>query len=554
MFHEGDLHSGIALAIQQQKLVAVFVRQDGGETDDTWQNEWLADKSLSDPKATLGESVARKAVLLKLDFGSQEASFLSAFCPIAVAPTLIIIRNGQVLEKLESGIEKDEFVRRLSGTVGLGSAMAEMEGGSKEEDVGETHSGVTEPHVNKGKGRAVDVEYSQAPAAAPAKAENAAEPQLSEREKVQREQEYLKSLMAERAKRHAEEKARRDAAEKQHRQERAKARKAEAGAANTSRTPAQNGEGSNGTSQNAKQDASARQDWLRQQKLQKDEAKHERQRILQQIENDKLERKRIQAEKQEAALADAAAGFGGSSDLPASHIASRSRTTGPVGSCALQVRLFDGSSIKSKFASDATLSTGVRTWISETAPAGALASEGNRGETPYAFRQILAPQPSRSIEISEEQMSLAELGLSPTATLVLVPIKNAQDAYSFTPGGVVSGTASGIFRILSGAVGVVGSALSYATGYGSSASADGPYMGGTQDAQEPSNAEGARIAGTDIGTSTGGNSGGSIAKSRVKTLSDRKADDTKKQQTEFYNGNSLGFEGRKDDENDQGPK
>lgn len=61
MFHEGSLQSGIALAIQEQKLVACFVRGksgfafairnveiantvcwlDDGATSKTWEDEWL---------------------------------------------------------------------------------------------------------------------------------------------------------------------------------------------------------------------------------------------------------------------------------------------------------------------------------------------------------------------------------------------------------------------------------------------------------------------------------------------------------------------------------
>jgi hypothetical protein len=58
MFHEGSLQSGIALAIQQQKLVACFVQgkfvnlqshggsgltdqTDDGATSKEWENEWL---------------------------------------------------------------------------------------------------------------------------------------------------------------------------------------------------------------------------------------------------------------------------------------------------------------------------------------------------------------------------------------------------------------------------------------------------------------------------------------------------------------------------------
>lgn len=45
--------------------------------------------------------IKSKTVLLRLDYGTKEASFLSAFCPIDEAPTLVIIHNGTVVDKLE---------------------------------------------------------------------------------------------------------------------------------------------------------------------------------------------------------------------------------------------------------------------------------------------------------------------------------------------------------------------------------------------------------------------------------------------------------------------
>ena len=41
---------------------------------------------------TLGDVLAEKAVLLKLEAGSQEAGFLSAFCSLENVPKLVIIR------------------------------------------------------------------------------------------------------------------------------------------------------------------------------------------------------------------------------------------------------------------------------------------------------------------------------------------------------------------------------------------------------------------------------------------------------------------------------
>jgi len=42
-------------------------------------------------KVQIAPLVESKAVALRLAFGSQEAGFLTSFCPIAKAPTLIVI-------------------------------------------------------------------------------------------------------------------------------------------------------------------------------------------------------------------------------------------------------------------------------------------------------------------------------------------------------------------------------------------------------------------------------------------------------------------------------
>jgi hypothetical protein len=41
---------------------------------------------------SLGDTLAEKAVFLRLNAGTQEAGFLSAFCSLEVIPKLIIIK------------------------------------------------------------------------------------------------------------------------------------------------------------------------------------------------------------------------------------------------------------------------------------------------------------------------------------------------------------------------------------------------------------------------------------------------------------------------------
>merc|ERR1712070_1304342 len=112
MFHEGDLSSGISTALQQQKLVLCFVREDGNEESDNWENDWLHQED--EHGRPFGERLAQKAVLLKIEHGSQEAGFLGAFCTIDKSPMIVVIDKGQVLEKIEKGISEDKWRERIS--------------------------------------------------------------------------------------------------------------------------------------------------------------------------------------------------------------------------------------------------------------------------------------------------------------------------------------------------------------------------------------------------------------------------------------------------------
>lgn len=264
-----------------------------------------------------------------------------------------------------------------------------------------------------------------------------------------------------------------------------------------------------------------KQDWLEQQKTKQQEARTDRERILRSIEADKSARKEREQQRRLAAQAEAQAGAAESSAAaahkPAQVETSRSRAT-PT--CSLHIRLFDGTSLRARFDSNSTLSSSVRTYV----------DENSRTDIPYEFRQILTPRPSRTIEISEENESLVSLGLTPSATLVLVPVKGYQDAYAAGgAGGILSkGINAGYnagYGLVSGVFGAVGKVI----GYGGDATAEGPYMGGTSDAKEPSNVQGSKMA--DDSRSAGPSSG-----IRVRTLADqrREADNT-----ELYNGNQV---------------
>lgn len=529
MFHQGDLQSGIATAIKERKVVACFIRKDDDYWSRVWQDFWLSNNShptdmISDDMPPLGLIIADRAVLLRMEFGSKEAGFLAAFVKVEKAPTLVVIDNGKVLEKLEGGIGKDEFEQRLLKAVGFDDAPTNegdvlFDQDEEEELVDDIGGRQMAPDAELPVRSPSQNQHNQP---APSSSTTTAEPQVSTAPSPQ-----VQSMLAERAQRLETERVKREAAEKAERTARANARRKEAEDA----AAAQAGKDRQRSTTEQTDKQQARDAWIYQQKQRKDEAKKERERILAQIESDKQERRAQMQRKKET---EQAAGGSAYSNLPATSSPTGSKPT-PAASaqwCNLQIRLFDGSSLRGKFASDADISTAVRTWVKEASPVGGA-------DIPYNFRQILAPLPSRTIEVGEETKSLLELGLVPSATLVLVPVAGATDAYSAAGRGYMSSALHAAYWAANTAYGIVGSALSYVPGFGPST--NGPYMGGVGDEQEQSNAEGAKMADADsMGPSSG---------SMVKTLADQRKEREKAQQnTEFYNGNSSAFQGRKDDE------
>ena len=147
----------------------------------------------------------------------------------------------------------------------------------------------------------------------------------------------------------------------------------------------------------------------------------DRKRILKRIEQDKEERRQLAAQKEQQR-----------NDMRSAD----GVTTGPVSSIrpsktsemtAIQVRLFDGSTIRSRFKSNSTVKD-VRKWVDETRTDGKL---------PYTFKQLLTPMPSKAVEETEENKQLDETGLSPSSTLILIPVRHFASAYDGASQGIV---------------------------------------------------------------------------------------------------------------------
>ncbi|KAK5679623.1 hypothetical protein LTS10_008445 [Elasticomyces elasticus] len=496
LFHPGPLSTTISLAISEHKLVACFVA-DQEATSATWENEWLPE---------LEEVITEQAVLIKLSHGSTEAGFLAAFCKISSAPTLVVVREGKVIDQIEGDVSRDDFTERLLAVLGLG-------GGDEVEAVqGE-------------EGKEVDIGDNPAPtdvaqavsAIASAVLPSSLSPQQDDT-----------ASTPNRAARHQASHAQASAAETAALKSRQDARRKEAEDAHAHHTG--KGKGKQPATEEDDTKRKSQESYLQQQRQKNSEAKSDRARVLAQIEADKQNRKtRFQSQQAQANQTPL------ESPLPASRLADSRRTAGASGTCNLQIRLFDGSSIRSRFPVTSTLAKDVRQWIREQSPAGS-----GGADIPFTFRQILAPQPSRSIEVSEEHETLADLDLAPSATLVLVPVAGSVSAYAEGEGGWL-GWGSGLVSSAYGALPNVGYYLP---------SFSRLYMGGTADAVEPGNTDGAAMAGPDS-EAPGGAQGRGVAKTR--TLADQRAEarDERDKRTEFYNGNSSAFESRKDGKLDE---
>ncbi|KAL3466778.1 hypothetical protein BJX64DRAFT_284331 [Aspergillus heterothallicus] len=194
------------------------------------------------------------------------------------------------------------------------------------------------------------------------------------------------------------------------------------------------------------------------------------------------------------------------------------RTQGPPSQYRLQVRLFDGRSVRSTFSPSSTIRQDVRPWLDSQ-------MEERR---PYNLKHILTPLPNQTLTIGEEDQSLREIITGSTATFVMVPIKTYIEAYSD------SGSLPA--RAVSSVYGFVSSVIDTATGY------VGSWIGyGQAQAPQP-RSETSQPAETQLS--------GETTRRRpygpnIRTLRDQLDGQDR---SEFYNGNQLNTEPRRDDE------
>ncbi|KAL3954962.1 hypothetical protein ACCO45_010525 [Purpureocillium lilacinum] len=450
MFYEGSLQEGISSAVGQQKLVFCFVTNDNDESRQ-WQDEHLQD-------STLKELIQKQAVALRLEAGSEEAGYLAQIFPLPQTPTIVIMKHGELKEYIAAGTSRDDFFRRVQNAFNATPAPAPAAASSTAES---SSSPAAHPSA---------AASSSSSAPAPAAAGISSSPENERSETVRR-------VLADRA---AKLQAAKEEAERRAKEERAQAKEkaradAEAGAdTDAARTHRQ-------------------AELLRKKRQQETE---ERRRILKRIEDDKAERRERAAERQQMRL-------------DTQRTAPSTTRIGEMTS--LQVRLFDGSTIRSRFKTRVPFRD-VRRWVDENRTDGKL---------PYTFRQLLTPRPNRAIDATEEGKSLGELGLAPSSTLILIPVQHFASAYDAAPQNIFARIFTAIMGLVMWLLGLIG-------------------LGGRGEAA-PRPAAAPETEGT--------SSAAQLEKDRrirgFQNPNDQRRDH------QLYNGNSLNFEPRPDEEDSE---
>ena len=276
------------------------------------------------------------------------------------------------------------------------------------------------------------------------------------------------------------------------------------------------------TEARAKQKAQ-RADYIRMQREREQKARDERERIKAQIKADREERRRLDELRKQGHQAPSETDTPPSSSAYARSGSTRWNANAEV---RVQVRTFDGSTLRNTFPPASTITDRLRPWI----------DDATSNNIPYNLKVVLTPLPNRTIEAGEEDTSLSDLGIQGSCTLIMVPVKGYVESYGGGTSGLmgqngvlggVGGMVSGGYNLVSGTAGWALGGVKSILGYGSGQAQERTLGGATPE-----------------GASQGQ---GPPKNMRVRTLADQRAEEAKKDQ-QFYNGNQLNFEPNKDDD------
>ncbi|OJK00702.1 hypothetical protein ASPACDRAFT_42193 [Aspergillus aculeatus ATCC 16872] len=446
MFYSGSLQGGIVLAVSQAKAVVCFVRDDE-QTSSTWEDNYFT----GDEEFT--RLLETRAVLLRLTKDSQEAGFLTSFCPIVKFPTVVVIKNGMLCDYLVPEISDEDFRSRLAAKLNETQATAQPDSTGAS---GDAMEGTASPPT-------VPVSTAVAPpAAAPAAAHVTA----------------------------------------------------------ISSTPAS---GASETRDSSRREGKKRVEDARISQVTTPAATQKKPTLA-----PKQANKAVTPEQppRRTLLKPVASTPKPTPPSPQTEAPQVHQPPSPPEQYRLQVRLFDGSSVRSSFSPSQTIRADVRPWLD---------TQTLEEKRPYNLKHILTPLSNRTLTIAEEEQSLAELGLGSSANLVMVPISTYTDAYSAAGSSLPIRAVSSAYGLFSSAVGTATGLVGSFLGYGSTARDPSSAQTGSPSTSTSSTSDADRRA-----RPAGASNRGPI----IRTLRDQRGE---QENNQFYNGNQLNFQPRRDD-------
>lgn len=469
VFFTGTLQEGISTALEQSKLVACFVTDDQDESK-TWESDYLTDD-------TIAASLEKDAVLLRLEAGSQEAGYLAAIFPLPKNPTLVIIKDGKLKEYISTGTSKDDFLSKVK------RALIPQQDIASHSQTDASAAPVTQTEAPT---------PAPIPTAQPSPSPPPSGANIASSATEQSQDPTQAQLLAEAERRRQVARKEREEIEKERRRKE---------------------KGKMPVNQTSKQDESVKKASQQLAERQR-KAREEKARVLKLIADDKAERK-ARSERQRAER-QASVGGGGGEVVAGEAVAPSSSVERHHDQCAIQVRLFDGSTIRTRFPVKSTVSQDVRKWIDE-----------NRtdGTDPYTLKVILTPLPNKAIDhATEESQSLGELGLAPSSTLVLTPVDRYSSAYTTMNAGRANPVSRLIAAILAIVVNIIRTIAAALGGVGERGRADAITGQGIPNGQTRSESQGQAAA------------SGRDASGRIQGF--QNPDDAAKDH-QLYNGNSV---------------
>lgn len=535
-----NLQAAISKAIQESKALLCFVTDDNEES-----TEW--EGIFTDPATS--DSIRASSVALKLTAGSEQANYLNAVCPIRNAPAIIIIFQGQVVGDYQANEASFEDLRRAIierfGTFKPGVT-------TQVTDERPRLPGYLELPVSEGRMRLPNNAYDSLRKITQQYLDSG----VSGKALLRIQLNLLKFTSL------PEITASIEAIEEDTTNdmpiltEEATARLLNMPAAaiknpgsssqipssSTTRPSTLNGGTSNtaqsstirhstvetrSTDQTTHDTAAQRAEYVATHKA----SEAERARIKAQIEADKKARREADRKaKEEAEVVRRR------TELQELRKANSTTANPKASDIRIQVRTFDGGTIRSSFANDQTISKHVRPWIDEQLKQKGIADQ------PYNLKLLLTPMPNRSIETAEEDLALSDVDdVRGSATLIMVPVRTFVEGYASTGSGVVGSAAGAVGNVLT-------------TGFGLVNAAAGTISWGLSRLMGASTEEANEVSSRPEPTPKPSTSTRDIRNMRVRTLADQRRDEedeTKRRGTNLYNGMGLNVEPRKDD-NDAG--